>query len=454
MKHVIIGTGPAGVIAAETLRKKNPFADIALIGDEPEPPYSRMAIPYHLIGDIQEQGTYLRKNDGHFDKLKIDLLQQRVSQLDSAAKQLTFTNGESMSFDKLLLATGSRPIRPPIEGMDLDGVVNCWTLADARKIIAKAQKGDNVILMGAGFIGSIILEALARRGVNLTVIEMGNRMVPRMMDERSGTLIKQWCESKGVKVLTSTRVTGVTQERTVSSLPPTRTAQDQSSGGFFARLFGLGKKEEPAPTPQIQSEPTGKLIVEMEGHEPIKVDLLICATGVKPNTELASDLDTDTGILVNRQMQTSHPDIYAAGDVAEGIDFSTGNYSVQAIQPTAADHGMTAALNMSEGHQLVHRGSLNMNVLDTMGLISTSFGAWEGVDGGESCALFDDARYRYINLEFQDDVLVGANTLGMTQHVGVLRGLIQNKTHLGDWKTKLMNDPTRIMEAWLAKNVA
>lgn len=448
MNHVVIGTGPAGVIAAETLRKYNPDACIKLIGDEPEPPYSRMAIPYHLIGDIQEQGTYLRKNDGHFDRLGIDLVQQRVSQLNTQNKTLALKNGENLSFDKLLLATGSHPIRPPIEGMDLPGVVNCWTLADARKIIAGAQAGDHVVLMGAGFIGSIILEALARRGVNLTVVEMGNRMVPRMMDERSGNLIKRWCENKGVQVLTSTRVTAVSEEIIPTSTPSTQTAEKPS---FFARLFGLNKQIN-SVVPKPTQKKSGKLIVEMEGHEPLKVDLLICATGVKPNLDLATELKTDQGILVNRQLQTSHPDIYAAGDVAEGIDFSTGGYSVQAIQPTAADHGITAAMNMSDGHERVHRGSLNMNVLDTMGLISTSFGAWEGVDGGESCALFDDQSYRYINLEFQDDVLIGANTLGMTQHVGVLRGLIQSQTQLGTWKNKLMDDPTRIMEAWLAKH--
>ena len=90
-----------------------------------------------------------------------------------------------------------------------------------------------------------------------------------------------------------------------------------------------------------------------------------------------------------------------------------------------------------------------MNVLDTHGLISTSFGAWQGVDGGDSAELSDPARYRYLNLQFQDDVLVGANSLGLTQHVGVLRGLIQTRLALGKWKARLMQDPTRIMEAYL-----
>lgn len=448
MKHVIIGTGPAGVIAAETLRKRMPEADIMLVGDEPEPPYSRMALPYHLIGNITEQGTYLRKTEGHFAERNIELLQKRAISVSANASQVTLDDGQILTFDKLLLATGSTPTRPPIDGMDLPGVVNCWTLADARKIIAGCQQGDDVVLMGAGFIGCIILEALAQRGVNLTVVEMENRMVARMMDEKSGTLLKKWCEDKGVKVLTSTRVKGVTEETTTTTVSA---APDKKSGGLLGRLRGDSKSEAPA---QQQQKPTGKLVLELEGREPMKVDLLISATGVRPNISLIDGVvDTDHGVLVNEHLQTSQANIYAAGDIAEGKDFSTGGYSVQAIQPTAVDHGFIAATNMSEGSEWLHRGSINMNVLDTMGLISTSFGLWEGADGGDAATLYDPGRYRYINLQFQDDVLVGANTLGMTQHVGVLRGLIQGQMRLGKWKAKLMKDPSRVMEAYLAHRV-
>lgn len=411
MKHVIIGTGPAGVVAAETLRKRMPEADITLIGGEPELPYSRMAIPYHLTGKVAEAGTYLRPASDHFSKLRIAVLQQYVNSVDRFNKSLALADGSSVTYDKLLLATGSRPTHPPIPGMDLPGVVSCWTLADARQIIAGANAGDEVVLMGAGFIGCIILEALALRGVKLTVVEMENRMVPRMMDEQSGGLLKQWCVGKGVEVLTSTRVNGVSAE-------------------------------------------AGKLVVDLAGREPLKANLVICATGVRANTDLANGiLDTNYGILVNERLETSQPDIFAAGDVAEGKDFSTGGYSVQAIQPTAVEHGFLAATNMSGGVNALHRGSINMNVLDTMGLISASFGLWQGVDGGDSATLDNTGRYRYINLQFEDDRLVGANTLGMTQHIGVLRGLIQNRTRLGKWKHKLLDDPTRIMEAYLAHHV-
>ncbi|MEX2523981.1 MAG: FAD-dependent oxidoreductase [Gammaproteobacteria bacterium] len=412
MQHVIIGNGPAGVIAAETLRKNDPGASIKLIGDEPEPPYSRMALPYYLIERIGEEGTYLRKSPEYFTSRGIELVRDRVANVDTKNKSLSLEGNGTQGFDKLLLATGSHPVRPPIPGMDLDNVYSCWTLEDGRRIADKAGKGADVVLMGAGFIGCIILEALAERGVNLSVIEMEDRMVPRMMNDTAGNLIKSWCEEKSVTVYTSTRVESI-----------------EESGG--------------------------KLKVALDNGGDMNADLVICATGVKANIDFlsGSGIETDQGVLVNDRLQTNYPDIYAAGDVCQGRDFSTGEYSVQAIQPTAADHGRIAAMNMS-GHDSRHQGSVNMNVLDTLGLISTSYGLWMGVDGGESVELNDPGRYRYLCLQFEDDVLVGAQALGLTEHVGVLRGLIQTRLKLGKWKDHLLRDPTRIMEAYLANTQA
>ena len=407
MQHAIIGAGPAGVIAAETLRKTDPSCSIKLIGDETEPPYSRMALPYYLIDNINEAGTYLRKSATHYADQNIEMIQDRVASVDPDAHTLQLESGATVNFDKLLLATGSHPIRPPITGLDSPGVHSCWTLEDGRNIAQNATKGSDVILMGAGFIGCIILEALAERGVNLTVIEMEDRMVPRMMNQTAGNLIKQWCLDKGVNVLTSTRVGAIEQDG-------------------------------------------GRLSVKLDNGEQLGADVVISATGVRANTGFleGSGIETDFGVLVNDRLQSSHPDVYAAGDVCQGRDFSTGEFSVQAIQPTAADHGRIAAMNMC-GRDTRHQGSVNMNVLDTMGLVSTSYGLWMGVEGGESAELVDAERYRYISLQFQDDVLVGAQALGLTNHVGVLRGLIQTKLKLGKWKDHLLQDPTRIMEAYL-----
>src|SRR5512146_371083 len=209
MRHIILGAGPAGVIAAETIRKHAPYDTIVVVGDEPGPPYSRMAIPYLLAGSVDESGTHLRKDAAHFRELNIELRQARCTSVDGARRSLALSDGSVLTFDTLLVATGSTPIRPPIRGIDLPGIHPCWTLDDARAIMAGAGKGARVLQMGAGFIGCIIMEALAARGVQLTVVEMGDRMVPRMMGQTAGSMIKDWCQRRGVQVFTGTKVEAI-----------------------------------------------------------------------------------------------------------------------------------------------------------------------------------------------------------------------------------------------------
>ena len=434
MQHVIIGAGPAGIIAAETLAKLAPQDDVLIIGDEPEPPYSRMAIPYYLVENIQEAGTYLRRDNSHYQQQNITIKQGQVTAVDSKSRTLTLQDGSSQNYDRLLIATGSTPLKPPVPGMDLDGVHNCWTLEDARNILKLAQPGAKVVLIGAGFIGCIILESLAARKVDLTVVEMGDRMVPRMMNETAGNMIKRWCENKAINVHTAAKVTAI------------ELVQAAQPGGIKKVLSSVGLGGKP-------QQPSHRFNVSLSNSQTVAADLVISAAGVKPNIDFlqGSGVETDTGVLVNHYLQTNIPEIYAAGDVAEGRDFSTGNYEVHAIQPTASEHARMAAQNMA-GIESYFEGSFNMNVLDTVGLISSSFGLWMGVDGGESAELADEGNFRYLNLQFKDDVLVGATSLGLTQHVGVLRGLIQGQVPLGPWKAKLMQDPTRIMEAYLARN--
>ncbi len=408
MHHVILGAGPAGVVAAETLRKHDASARITLIGDEPEPPYSRMAIPYYLSGQIGEKGTYLRHEPAHYSELGVDVVQGRAGGLDAKRKVLKLDDGAELGFDRLLIATGASAIRPPIDGLDLEGVHTCWTLEDGRAIAALAQQGAPVVLLGAGFIGSIILESLVNRGADLTVVEMADRMVPRMMDETAGAMLKRWCGEKGVRVLTGTQV----------------------------KSIGKG--------------PAG-LDVALSSGDTIPARLVVVAAGVKSNIGFlnGSGVETDQGICVDDRLRTSAEDIYAAGDVVQALDMSTGQFSVLAIQPTAVEHGRIAAQNMA-GLDTPHEGSLNMNVLDTMGLVSSSFGAWHGVEGGDTARVADADGYRYLRLEFDADRLVGGQAVGLTDHIGIVRGLIQTGLRLGRWKDKLMKSPQRLAEAYIA----
>ncbi|MBT3237330.1 MAG: NAD(P)/FAD-dependent oxidoreductase [Rhodospirillaceae bacterium] len=407
MKHVIVGAGPAGVTAAETLRKADPDGEVTLVGGEADPPYGRMAIPYFLIGNIADSGTFLRKSDDPYDGQGIRYVQGIAEDLAADDGKLTLADGQQLDFDKLLISTGSHPIKPPIDGLDLPAVHHCWTLQDARDICGLIGEGKDVVLMGAGFIGCIIMEALALSGSNLTVIEAQDRMVPRMMNKTAGDMIANWCRSKGVNVMTSAKVTGV-------------------------------------------AEDGGKLSITVDNGETLPADLLVVATGVRSNMDFASGsgIDMDIGIKVDDHLQSSINSIYAAGDVAQGPDFSTGGWDVHAVQPTSVDHGRIAALNMA-GHDVTYQGSLNMNVLDTVGLISCSFGLWQGVEGGDSSEKVDTANSRYTLLNFDGDLLVGAVTLGRTDHIGVLRGLIQSRIRLRGWKDKLMEDPNLFVEAYV-----
>ena len=199
MQHTILGAGPAGVVAAETLRRLDSSSTITLIGDEAEPPYSRMAIPYLLQDNIDESGTYLRKQVDYFASRKIEVVRARAQSVDSKAKKVRLADGGVSSYDKLLVATGSKPIIPPIPGIDHHQVSSCWTLEDARKIIAGITPGAPVVLIGAGFIGCIILQALVCAGAKLTVIEMGNRMVPRMLDKTCAGCCSSGVSTRGLR---------------------------------------------------------------------------------------------------------------------------------------------------------------------------------------------------------------------------------------------------------------
>lgn len=410
MTHVIIGAGPAGVTAADTLRKGDSNCQIVMIGAEPEPPYSRMAIPYVLTGLIAEEGTYLRKEEGHYEKDAIEYRQGTVESVDPSTKTVHLAGGQTQAYETLLIATGASPIRPPIDGLDLPGVYHCWTLEDCRNIARLAEKGAHVTLMGAGFIGCIIMEALAERGVNLTVVEAQDRMVPRMMNAAAGNMIKDWCVKKGIDVHTSTMVT---------KLEPSDDEEDT-------------------------------LLVDLDNGKQIPAHLVVVATGVKSNIAFmeSAGVKMDQGILVDEHLQSSVDGIYAAGDCAQGPDFSTGGWAVHAVQPTAVDHGRIAAMNML-GTPTPYKGSLNMNVLDTVGLVSASFGAWDGVKGGEHAESMDADGFKYMRLEFDGDKIVGALSLGRTDHIGVLRGLIQTEVPLGPWKDKLIADPHLITEAYI-----
>ena len=242
---------------------------------------------------------------------------------------------------------------------------------------------------------------------------MGDRMVPRTMGPTAGGMIRDWCQSKGVQVFTGTSVQAI--------------------------------------------EPGSPLQVRLSNGKTLAADLVISAAGVKPAIGFLehSGITCLLGVLTDQHLQTNVPGIFAAGDCAEAFDKISGKTIVSAIQPNAADQARVAALNMvafaaGAAARAELKGVTQINVLDTLGLISTSFGDWQGAPGGEHVELTDAKAGRHLSLQFSGDVLVGCNSVGWTEHVGVMRGLVEGQVKLGAWKETLRQDPTRLMEAYLA----
>jgi NAD(P)H-nitrite reductase large subunit len=230
-----------------------------------------------------------------------------------------------------------------------------------------------------------------------------------MMGPGAGGMIRRWVEGKGIAVHTSARVEAI-------------------------------HRGSDAP-----------LEVRLSTGTVLPADLVISAAGVLPNVGFleGSGVACQRGVLTDERMETNVPGVFAAGDCAEALDLVTGERIISAIQPNAADQAGCAALNMV-GRGARMQGVFQLNVLDTLGLVSTSFGLWQGVPGGQHVERTDERGFRYLRLEFHEGRLVGANTVGLTEHVGVLRGLIQSRVRLGSWQARLLEDPMLLPEAYLA----
>ena len=197
---------------------------------------------------------------------------------------------------------------------------------------------------------------------------------------------------------------------------------------------------------------TAPMVVRLSTGQRVDADLVISATGVKPNIGFLerSGVRCGVGVLTDEHLQTSVEGIYAAGDCAEAFDKASGKTIVSAIQPNAAEQARVAALNMV-GQRATLKGVTQINVLDTLGLVSTSFGNWEGAPGGEHVELTDRTAGRHLSLQFSGDRMVGCNSVGWTDHIGVMRGLVEGEVHLSaEWKARLLADPTQLMPAYLA----
>lgn len=417
-QHVIIGAGPAGVAAVETIRDTaGDTEEIMLISNEPA--YSRMVLPYYLADEISEPHV-LTGDAGYFAGLGVQSVSGQVESVDPAARRVALADGTSYPFDTLLIATGSSAQRPSIDGIDHDGVHTFWTLDDAKQVMAKAQGTPRAVLIGAGFIGFIVLNAMAKLGWDLSVVETEAWVLPRMLDAQGAEAVEGWLTERSVAVHTGARVRRITP---------------QGSG----------------------------LSLELSSGENLEADIVIVATGIRPNLEFldGSGIHIDGGIVVNDRMQTNISGVYAAGDVAAGPDLLNGAAVVHAIQPTAVDHGRIAGANMA-GRETRYAGSLSLNVLDVIDLHCASFGRWraDAANGPTVTSVWNPTRPIYRKYVWEADRMVGALFVGpiddvtLLNDVGMAKGLIQTKQPLGRWADYVRENPTDLRRAYIATGTA
>jgi len=418
-RHVIIGAGPAGINAMETIRALDAEARIDLVCDEPA--YARMVLPYYLEGKV-EQHRVMTGDEAYFEDRGVTThFGARVASVDTGNRKVTLASGKRLRFDRLLVATGSRAARPKLDGLDRDGVVCMWTLGDADRYLARPR--THTVIVGAGFIAFTILDALVATSERVTFIELESQVLPRMLDGASAAIMQTHLEKHGVEVRTGVRL-------------------EKISG------HGSGHR------------------LQLDGGEPIDCDAVVIATGVQPNVEflagsgIAIGSGRGAGVLVDDELQTSVEGVYAAGDVAEAPDLLTGERRVHAVQPTAVDHGRIAGVNMC-GESVSYSGSLIMNILAAQGLEACSFGDWaasrRGASGPLTSQVMENAANRiYRKYVWDGDVMVGGILVGPSlavtnaNDVGMLKGLIQTGVSLGPWKGYLQENPLDLRRAYVA----
>jgi NAD(P)H-nitrite reductase large subunit len=418
MHHVIIGGGPAAINAVETIREFDPNnAAITLISDEPA--HSRMALPYWLSGQIPREHTLLA-DDAYYRRLKVEpRIGVRVTAINPQANKLTLEGGHEVAFDTLLIATGSRPLGLPVPGIDLPGVQPLWTLANTQSVLeAVGGEQPRTVMIGSGFIGFIMLNAMYKKGWPLTVVEREPHILPRLLDATGARIAADWLTQKGIALHCGT---------TVKAIAPRG----------------------------------GAKVVELANGVSLDADLVIVATGVRSNIELAEAAGIETrsgGIVVNDHLQTNFPHIYAAGDVACGPVYYNDAPEVHAIHPTAVDHGRVAGANMA-GQDVAYGGSLLMNVLDICGLQNMAYGNWLDPEAEEMVIVNPDVHI-YRKLMWHGEDLTGAmfvgraNDVGMLGDIGMVKGIMQTRTKLGPWKAFLRDNPFDIRRAYVANKVA
>ncbi len=331
-QYLILGAGAAGISAAEAIRKLDAQGEITLVCEERDGYYSRPGLAYLLSGEVSE-GLLYPFNKADFQRLHLNLIHAQAQKILPEQRQVVFADGRRLGFDRLLIATGGRAVKPDLPGLTLHGVVALDSLAETRYILRLARRGRQAVVVGGGITALELVEGLRARGVAVTYLLRGERYWPNVLDETESRIVEERLKHEGVRIYSHTELVEI-----------------------------LGRN--------------GKVVgVRIADGRQMRCDLVGIAIGVAPRKELAEQagLQVDKGILVDDRMQTSQADIYAAGDVAQVFDPSLGRAIVDSLWGPARLQGRTAGTNMVGGSEVYLKGAA-FNVTRLAGLTTTIIG--------------------------------------------------------------------------------
>jgi NAD(P)H-nitrite reductase large subunit len=404
-KYVIVGACAAGIGAVEAIREVDPTGEITVISEEACSHYSRPMISDFVSGkaDLEKMKT---RDDEFWQKNAVKIVFGKAVSLDTLGKSVSMDGGQKVTYEKLLLATGGKPFVPKMEGQDKEGVYTFTNISDAERLAQKIDAGEvkNAIVIGAGLIGISITEALIKRGVKVTMVELQNKILSLLLDPKASTIVETVVRKAGVNIFTGQSVVKITG----------KPGKESVVGG----------------------------VVLTKGDQ-IACDIVVCAIGVIPRTELVvgSAVKVNRGIVVNNTMQTSVPDVYASGDVAETYDFVLKQNRTLPLWPLAVLEGKIAGYNMA-GKKADYAGGTNMSSLKYFGIPIVSIGLTNPKPDPTLEILLkeDTARGVYKKLVLNDGVLVGITFLGDIERAGILFYLMKNKVNVGAFKQALLAD--------------
>lgn len=334
-RYVFIGSGAAGLAAAEAVRRQDPSASLTMLTDDPHGYYSRPGLAYYLAGEVPETQLFPWP-EKHFRDLNLQLHYDPVTRVMPEEHYLALKNGKKIHYDRLLIATGATAVQPDLPGIDLKGVVKLDSLDDAQEIVSLARRGQTAVIVGGGITALELVEGLAARGMNVHYFLRGDRYWSAVLDEVESRIVEKRLKDDGVTIHYFTNL-----------------GEIHGKGG---RLSG------------VQAKVGDKC-------EEIKCNLLAIAIGIRPRKELAevSQVRTERGILVDPYLRTNQPDIFAAGDVAQVYDPFSGVYTLDSLWGPAIEQGNAAGMNMT-GCNVLYQKLIPFNVTRLAGLITTIIG--------------------------------------------------------------------------------